>query len=881
MSALFFSRRGTHMGGFFLSLLILVAFFFNSRQGIFQSLRQFVVQGNDEAARISPFITNTQADERNKREQRHRTTTPLMSSTTTDADDFVFWSGGGVDDMSEGEENERLDHLHRVMLKEWNISTDIGIGDQQDSLARFVVGFFKHLNVTSNTNTDCATRLPPNQQLLCHTWASLNHNNSSLDNASFSSPLFSGIPLHSMCSLFLSCYLWKRGRYSIMLTPESLRNTFNGLVRDDELMNSSQLLLRNLIHGGDNWCEYEWLADRVDTSKDILHAQVNSVDVRSVFQGGEITIQRNLQRTGVRSLNNNSHDSRRWGSWYAAVRDNGDDQFHYMRQLSSIETIAVLHHRATAGKDMQMVVFPRQDDVKKKSQPEEEDEEECRVPAMNVILFTGDSIAHQLFRRLLDVVRHGGGGRGPNNNNGSVKVPYGATGHHRTTNFRHWPTREHSKSRDMILAIYRTYDEFISFESLMPQPVVFGGRRFVRSEESVSAYFEAVAQTRAARYCNNSQHPRDSSTARRKIGNHAYVDEALFYLVFLSDPITARPRTESLAPCIPAQIIHGEFPPINVHHYEAMRDGASRGMTLVHDPPVTPLRALGVRIPMHVVSANVWEWHESPNTYEWLMRMATNCSVVADDHTTSSDSAKVEAAASSSSSIGGDWRYGHHPSSDATHLYRVETLLWFPRHAATLHRHCPKNGLAAHTDDGRRRMLGQPRELVRLETPFTWLRDAVTKRHRQDIHNNASLSGPNAASDNLRGKGVFFRADSQELYPFHKNRCPLRDVELLPDVLATLPGVTEHPRRHMPLCLVRNDVALRRRANCWFQNLYCRSDLEWGCNESLAYVEVKLSLVLTLPRPTLLTLNGLLLDIVSEERKGTSPSSVHDTSTSH
>ncbi|CUI15546.1 membrane-associated protein, putative [Bodo saltans] len=661
------------------------------------------------------------------------------------------WSGGGVHGSTEGEENLNLDRkMHKTVLRAFEAAfeTPTAAADfltLSSNASTTTTTYTKHrlsvfvkffmANVALNTNRDCGYRLHPSQQLLCHVWAAVVHHHNNNNNRSSttsdirnvsnrkdtsSSSLFKGTTLHSMCSLFLACAEWKRGRYSIPLSSELLQSTFAKVANDTELWNSSGVLLRNLIHGGNNWREYDWLADRMKTSHTLIENHTSRVDVRSVFQGGEITTTRK-KKTDVKGTTVLQQQ-------LFSSRDNGESHFHLTRPLSSLETIAVLHHRATSGKP-QMVVFPR----RVGSVPSSDDAtEECRVPAINVLLFSGDSTAHQHYLRLFDLIRHG------TQEQGQVLVPFGTKP--LRSNFRHWPTHDRSGSRDMILAIYPTHDEFVTFYSLMPYHAVLRGEAFVRSNnESVTAYFTAVAQRRAAKFCHHSNktrvaNPDDNNSGGTSLIEQDTTEEALFYLVFLADAITARPRTDALAPCVPAQPFLEEYPPAKVHNFRRLKEGVSRGFTLVHDPPVPSLRSLGIRIPMHVISANIWEFHESPTTYEWLLRMATgNCSVVT---TTSTTAATMNATTTTTTlppqGAAEEWRFGEHPASDATHLYRASTMLWLPpnaRGAKARRRHSPKynktptRGAAPFSS-------GPPtkrRELARLDTPFRWLHDAATK----------------------------------------------------------------------------------------------------------------------------------------------------------
>ncbi|CUI14286.1 GPI-anchored surface protein, putative [Bodo saltans] len=364
------------------------------------------------------------------------------------------WSGGGVSGPTEGEENVHLDTtIHVDFLREFESAIGVPAASfesfdtlnvTQHNFAAFV-NFFTS-NVAVNTNPDCADRFNASHQLLCHVWAAQQHikshdNNITIDGngASF---LFKGTALHSMCSLFLACAEWKRGRYSVPLSKELLQSTFDKVATDTKLMSASRVLLRNLIHGGSNWREYDWLADREETSLELLMSETSPVDVRSAMQGGEITI-RNV-------TNVNGAVTQRF-----SARRNGEIHHHLTRPLSALETIAVLHHRATSGKP-QMVVFPRSESIV----APDDAFIECRVPAINVLLFSGDSIGRQKFIRLIDLVR-----QGPQ---GQVLVPYGTE--LLKTNFRHWPVQDRMRWWDIVLAIYPTHDELLLFTCVSDLP---------------------------------------------------------------------------------------------------------------------------------------------------------------------------------------------------------------------------------------------------------------------------------------------------------------------------------------------------------------------------------------------------------------------------
>ncbi|CUG46909.1 membrane-associated protein, putative [Bodo saltans] len=217
------------------------------------------------------------------------------------------WSGGGISGPTEGIENINLDtEIHKAVLQEFEAAIGVRAAafkafntsteHSQPNISAFVTFFTS--KVANNTNPDCADRLHASHQLLCHVWAAQwqhnqssdnshqnnnNHSSVSSDDKDSSSSLFKDTALHSMCSLFLACAEWRCGRYSVPLSNALLQSTFESIVEDTALSNGSGVLLRNLIHGGSNWREYDWLADRVQTSRELLEGHTSPFDVRTVF----------------------------------------------------------------------------------------------------------------------------------------------------------------------------------------------------------------------------------------------------------------------------------------------------------------------------------------------------------------------------------------------------------------------------------------------------------------------------------------------------------------------------------------------------------------------------------------------------------------------
>jgi hypothetical protein len=616
------------------------------------------------------------------------------------------WTGGGVEGMTEGNVNVGLDQTQIEVAMSFETFIGVSIGEyQNDNIVNKATvtrraDFAKYFdtNVVANTNKDCFDRMNAHQQLLCHAWAEVQGKQTTSSNRS---RLFSGAPLQSMCSLFLGCLLWKRGRYSRTLTVDLLRTTFRGLVADMELYNSSRLMQRNLIHGGDNWREYDWLQDRLVLSRDLVNS-VNSspIDVRRAFQGGEMTVQIDRDKDG-------------WTTRRFATRGNGDVAMTLTRPLTALETIAVLHHRAVSGSDQHTILYSG-------GSPDRP----CRIPTINALIFSGDSVAKQLFRRLIDIIRHGPQGR--------VMVPYGDE--LLPTNFHYWPSLDHSKCTDIVLVVYPTHDEFHTFESLMPWSVVTLYQPYVRTNRTTNAFFAAIAEQRRRRYCNHSG-----------TSDHSPDEDALMYLVYLCDALTVRPRKDAMAPCTPTPPTVGDFPPLRSLNFERLQKALTLGMDLVASPPPVPLRALGVRIGLHVHAANMWEMQGSPSTYDWLSRMATGCNVSGQAH----------------------------PPSDNTLLYLVGANVWLrPPHSISKLRVAPKGAIAATASPGQRLFYLSPddqgyEQLARQEAPFEWLRRTTAAIERPGGHHNAEHSGDGIFFSRLRlldigkvflGTGTVFRA---------------------------------------------------------------------------------------------------------------------------
>jgi hypothetical protein len=216
------------------------------------------------------------------------------------------------------------------------------------------------------------------------------------------------------------------------------------------------------------------------------------------------------------------------------------------------------------------------------------------------------------------------------------------------------------------------------------------------------------------------------------------------YLVYLCDALTVRPRKDAMAPCTPAVPTVGDFPPLRSLNFERLQKALTLGMDLVASPPPIPLRALGVRIGLHVHAANMWEMQGSPSTYDWLSRMATGCNTSGQAH----------------------------PPSDNTHLYLVGANVWLRRpYSIAKVRMAPKGAITATAIDasGQRLFHLSPKDqgyeqLARQEVPFEWLRQTAAATERPE---RLSLGNDGKFFSRLRlldigkvflGTGTVFRA---------------------------------------------------------------------------------------------------------------------------
>ncbi|CUG89477.1 Hypothetical protein, putative, partial [Bodo saltans] len=301
--------------------------------------------------------------------------------------------------------------------------------------------------------------------------------------------------------------------------------------------------------------------------------------------------------------------------------------------FTASEALAILHHRAMSGNRRQVAVVRN------------DGSSSCTVPTINVVVVSGDSIAFQVFRRLLRLIRDGV----------ATPVTIAVGDEMLATTSPARPNFGFGKWFDIVHAIYPTHDEIQTFQSLMPHEVVMGGKRYETAGKSTlnDFFVNAAQRLHKRRYCNNgsTEPPLLKSAVEGK-------DEALFYVIFLWDPLTVRPRRDALAVC--GRIAVGQeaikFDRIATPIRKLVERG---GMTLEPPVPVIPLRNLGVNIGLHVQGSSNWEARASPSFDATLALMATGCGTHRSRHET--EVAKVHA------SLGG------------TALYRLTPVLSVPQ----------------------------------------------------------------------------------------------------------------------------------------------------------------------------------------------------------
>ncbi|CUG87677.1 membrane-associated protein, putative [Bodo saltans] len=503
------------------------------------------------------------------------------------------WSGGGVRGRSEA--------ITNVLLEEWHVkirdSLGAGLGsfDRMSEAALLSMANEFQRNATNIVldNADCLRAMTPADLLLCHAWAASTAPEYHVGGAP--RRLFHNYTLASMCAHTMACGVWARGRYSTRLNATFLNSIYQLVVADTVAASQRAPLVRNVVHRGGTGPEHRWFAERMELAayRKQRHAAwlaewslTNrrdvgvALDVRPFHQGGAMWL--NV------TTNSTPHFV------VEQTRNSGETVRTASTTFTASEALAILHHRAMSGSRSQVTVI--QDD--KSGGPSS-----CTVPTINVVVVSGDSIAFQVFRRLVGLVRDGV----------ALPVTIDVGDEKLVTTSPARPNFGFGKWLDVVLAVYPTHDELRTFQSLMPHEVYMGKRYETEGKPTLNSIFGAEAQRRRRRFCNGSMNARAPEP-----------EEALFYVIFLWDPLTVRPRRDALAVCGPMAVGQEalKFDQIAAPIRSAVEKG---GMTLEPPVPVIPLRNLGVNIGLHAQGSSNWEARVSASFEATLTLMATGC----------------------------------------------------------------------------------------------------------------------------------------------------------------------------------------------------------------------------------------------------------------
>jgi hypothetical protein len=626
------------------------------------------------------------------------------------------WQGGGVRGPAEDALNHRIDEDHQLFID--SLKHDINIDDVQAYLANlangpplpsekeqhggnlkrsllsFITDYVARTANNASSHQDCFYHLLPHHVWMCHMWGAAAV---AQEGSAF---LHHDAMRKSLCGLLMSCAAWRRGTFTIPLTPTFLQNTFQSVVQRVRHASSSRpasndgvrVAIRNLVHGGNNTEEYRWLGDRAaievsDIAKRktlFLKAQtlkrtlrkLGFTDARAVFQGGELGMDP--------------------ASLTMTSRENGSPQKQTVSVFSALDTMAVLYHRASRGGH-----FDHDFDCTSHSKP-----------PIRMIVFSGDSLTRELFNRLVHHLRYGVQApvirvRNPSTNVVAEQV----------AGFRWMPFFEVPAQEDFVYSVFSTHDDYTMFSSVAHDH---------SNKATVNRFFvDLAAQLLAekARRCGDGEGTKRSTTTHHNNEEGA----ALMYIVFLWDPFTQRPRRDPLAPC--ASPLHMEQAtsrqPLRFLFFRKHKhlDVAPR------IEPI-PFRSLGARIGLHLHGAAYWERVQHPNLLEHWASMALNCRLV--------------------EPIGGGAEaLRHHPVSDDTHLYLLTSASSDPLGIAKIP---PYYGppLMAHSTDLMAPSKVNPvqsgavhvtdERMLRTARMFDWLRDVVANESAVGRHSSSTPS---------------------------------------------------------------------------------------------------------------------------------------------
>lgn len=411
--------------------------------------------------------------------------------------------------------------------------------------------------------------------------------------------LFHKHTLASMCAHTMSCGVWKRGRYNVRLNATYLETIFQKTAANAAALRERAPLVRNMVHSASS-DEYKWLDDRLRRAEyrkqrhvkwmsewlmtnktSYPRGEVNlPLDVRPFHQGGAMWMELPaaardgdaaqtphfaVQEAVVSpSIGKEMMPRRNDGAGPSSPNERSSSlplpATTRSTTFSASEALAILYHRAASSSSagingaqypQRYALFHDRVGGGGSNRPPS-----CVAPAMNLIVVSGDSIAFQLFRRLLRLVRDGVAT--------PVTIPVGDK--YLPTPQRARPNFYFSKWHDIVLAVHPTHDELHTFQSPMLDDYSKHAPNYVKEEgKSLNRFFIDVAQRRWEKHCGplHARRQRQSRHGHTKMATTTLPtninensdegddDEGLFYLIFIWDPLTIRPRHDALVTCRP------------------------------------------------------------------------------------------------------------------------------------------------------------------------------------------------------------------------------------------------------------------------------------------------------------------------------------------
>ncbi|CUG88563.1 Hypothetical protein, putative [Bodo saltans] len=538
-----------------------------------------------------------------------------------------------------------------------------------------------------------------------------------------------------MCAHTMSCGVWKRGRYNVRLNATYLETIFQKTAANAAALRERAPLVRNMVHSASS-DEYKWLDDRLRRAEyrkqrhvkwvsewlmtnktSYPRGEVNlPLDVRPFHQGGAMWMELPaaardgdapqtphfvVQEAAVSpSIGKEMMPRRNDGAGPSSPNERSSSlpllATTRSTTFSASEALAILYHRAASSSSSASsngakypqcyALFHDRVGGGGSNRPPS-----CVTPAMNLIVVSGDSIAFQLFRRLLRLVRDGV----------ATPVTIRVGDKYLPTPQRARPNFYFSKWHDIVLAVHPTHDELHTFQSPMLDDYSKHAPNYVKEEgKSLNRFFIDVAQHRWEKHCGplHARRQRQNRHGHKKMAttmlptniensDEGDDDEELFYLIFIWDPLTVRPRHDALVTCRPIVVGKETVKFRRLYGPYLQRHTKNDMQSLSPQVPAIPLRALGANIGLHVQGSVQWEQQASRSFEKTLSRMAVSCNEDNDEFHQSSFSSP-----SSSSAL-----LKQLSANDDSYLYRLSPVLLTPAGSPQLFSNVAMSGETAPT----------------------------------------------------------------------------------------------------------------------------------------------------------------------------------------